>query len=144
MNLELSSRVVIQARTINSCESLVPLVQQCTYLHRYPLQCFRSCFLILLRFIVCSGGIPHCFPQFGPGEMQQVQGCPSLPSVPSSPSLCKSSCIIRANTRAITYQLCMCLISRSHPKSLLYQVLDQSLLSQSPCAQDWTGLHFAC
>lgn len=29
-----------------------------------------ACWLCLLPS--CSGGIPHCFPQFGPGAIQQV------------------------------------------------------------------------
>jgi hypothetical protein len=41
--------------------------------------CYCACLyfvLVVLRLLCCqskpiSGGIPHCFPQFGPGEMQQ-------------------------------------------------------------------------
>lgn len=34
-----------------------------------------KCYLSFHKMIICfldSGGIPHCFPQFGPGTMQQV------------------------------------------------------------------------
>lgn len=52
---------------------------------------------------VDSGGIPHCFPQFGPGPMQQVGSSITVPF--TSNSLHSSTCFQPLGVNCVAHEL---------------------------------------